>query len=55
MSMKDAMKSLKDQALAISVRAQKEAEDATNKRGAVEAQLATVTKQLDVRTGGGKG
>lgn len=46
--MREAMKALKDQALSISVAAQKDAAAAAAERAAVEAQLEAVTKQLVV-------
>ncbi len=48
MSMREAMKALKDQALSISVAAQRDAAAAAAERAAVEAQLEAVTKQLVV-------
>ena len=53
--MKSAMKVLKEQALAISVSAQKDAAAAREEREKVEAQLAAVSKQLAVRARGGAG
>ncbi len=53
--MKAAMRSLKDQALAISVSAQREEAAARAERERLEAELASVNKALGVRGGAVRG